>query len=66
MTNNRFTKLLLSIMAVMLFVNFLYGIFDTRPVGALKGNQDIGRYQISSRAAQSGHMPSTAGITGIR
>jgi hypothetical protein len=66
MTNNRFTKLLLSIIAVMLFVNFLYGIFEARPVGTAKGNEDTGRYQISSRAAQSGHMPSTAGITGIR
>jgi hypothetical protein len=64
MTNNLFMKLLLSIIAVMIFVNFLYGIFEARPVGAVKGNEDIdiGRYQISSCAAQSGHMPATADI----
>jgi len=54
MDTDRFTKILLCIVAVMLFINFLYGVFEIRPAGAVKGNEDIGRYQISSWAAQAG------------
>ncbi len=52
MDTDRFTKILLCIVTIMLLVNFLYGIFETRPAGAVRGNEDIGRYQITSWAAQ--------------
>jgi hypothetical protein len=54
MMDNSFTKILLGMIAAMLLINFLYGVFEVRPLRADKGNEDIGRYQISSWAAQSG------------
>jgi len=54
MKTDSFTKVLLCIIAAMLFINLLYGFFEIRPAGAAKGNEDIGRYQVSAWAAQSG------------
>jgi hypothetical protein len=53
MDTERFTKILLGIMTIMLIVNFLYGVFEIRRAGAVKENEVIGRYQISSSAVQS-------------
>ena len=51
MDTERFTKILLGIMTIMLFVNFLYGVFEIRRAGAVKENEVIGR--LSSSAVQS-------------
>ncbi len=53
MTDERFTKILWGMIAAMLFINLLYGIFQSLPAGAVKGNEDIGRYQITCKSAQS-------------
>ncbi len=47
-------KFLLSIVAVLFLLNFMYGIFSSGTAEAVKENEDIGRYQISSWAATSG------------
>ncbi len=53
MTTDRFTKVLLSIIAVMLFINFMYAVFEAGTGSVTKGNDDMGRYQITSRAAHA-------------
>ena len=47
-------KSLLSAVALLLLLNFANGIFSSGTAEAVKGNEDIGRYQISSWAANSG------------
>ncbi len=47
-------KFLLCIVAVLLLLNFTHGIFSSGTAEAVKENEDIGRYQISSWASPSG------------
>ena len=47
-------KLLLCIVVVLLLQNFTHGMFSSGTAEAVKGNEDIGRYQISSWASPSG------------
>lgn len=52
MKENRLIKVLLSVIAVLLFLNLLHTV-STRTAVAVQ-NEEIGRYQISAWAAQSG------------
>jgi hypothetical protein len=54
MRTDRSTKILLGIISVLLFLNLLQGIFPAKPAVAQKSNSEIGRYQVSAWAAQSG------------
>ena len=47
-------KFFLSIVALLILLNFTHSIFSSGTAEAVKGNEDIGRYQISSWAATSG------------
>jgi len=51
---DRFTKTVLCVIATLLFLNLVHGLFTSKPVLAARGNEDIGRYQISAWAAQAG------------
>jgi len=53
MTTDRFTKVLLRIIVVMLLINFMYAVFEARTESNAKRNDDMGRHQITSRAAQA-------------
>lgn len=54
MKTDRIAKALLTVIAVLLFMNFLCSAFPVGPANAVKGNEEIGRYQVASWAAQSG------------
>ena len=45
---------LISITAILLLLNFTNGMFSSGTAEAVKGNEDIGRYQIAAWSAQSG------------
>ena len=47
------TKIVLGVIAVMLVLNFAHRLFIVRPALAVNDGGGIGRYQISSWAAQS-------------
>lgn len=49
-----FTKVLLSLIVVLLALNLGSNFFNTKPAMALPENSQIGRYQISSWAASIG------------
>jgi hypothetical protein len=49
-----FTRAILGIIAVLLFLNFARSFFASKPTAAAGGNEGIGRYQISAWAAQAG------------
>ncbi len=49
-----FTKTVLSLIAVLLFLNLTSGLFVSKPAGAQEEKAAIGRYQISSWAASVG------------
>jgi hypothetical protein len=51
---DRFTKIVLSLIAVLLFLNLISGLFVSQPVLAQQEKAAIGRYQISSWAASIG------------
>jgi len=51
---DRFTKIVLSLIAVLLFLNLISGVFVSKPVLAQQEKAAIGRYQISSWAASVG------------
>jgi hypothetical protein len=46
------TKLLLGLIAVLLFMNLMHGMFVSQPASAARDNEAIGRYQIATWAAQ--------------
>ena len=48
MKTDRFTKVLLGIIAVLLFINLMNSFFSSKPALALSGSDDKGRYQISA------------------
>jgi len=54
MKTDTFTKTLLMIVAVLLLMNLFAGILPVEKAAAQKGSEDIGRYQITSWAAQAG------------
>jgi len=54
MNIDRFTKVILCIIAVLLFFNFAQNLFGSKPVFAVPENSTPGRYQISSWAAHGG------------
>ncbi len=56
MKRDVFNKLFLVIIAFLLLLNFMQGIFSTNTVMAEKDNEQVGRYQISAWAAQSGRF----------
>ena len=53
MTNDRFTKILLSIVAAMLFINLLYAVFAVSRLGG-QGGPGVAQYLLSSWSVQSG------------
>ncbi len=56
MKRDVFNKLFLVIIAFLLLLNFMQGIFSTNTVMAEKNNEQVGRYQISAWASQSGRF----------
>jgi hypothetical protein len=53
---DRFTKVILFIIAALLFLNFAQSLLASKPVLAVSENNAIGRYQISSWAAYGGAL----------
>jgi len=53
MKTDRITKVLLRIIAILLFINLMNSFFSSRQALAVPGDKDTGRYQISAWAAQS-------------
>ena len=51
---DRFTKVILCVIAILLFLNLVHGLLASKTVLAVGGSEGIGRYQISSWAAHSG------------
>ena len=54
MKGNLFYKCMLGIIALLLLLNLMQGGFSTDTAEAVKDSGEIGRYQISSWASQSG------------
>ncbi|MFW6115316.1 MAG: hypothetical protein ACOC6E_03360 [Thermodesulfobacteriota bacterium] len=54
MNIDRTTKVILCIIAVLLFLNFAQDFLTSKPVFAVPGNSPIGKYQITSWAAHGG------------
>ncbi len=50
------TKVILSIIAGLLFLNLARDFLASKPALAVRGGEEIGRYQISAWAAQAGAM----------
>ncbi len=51
---DRFTKIILCITAILLFLNLAHSFLASKPALAVRGSEDIGRYQISAWGAQAG------------
>ena len=49
-----FTKVVLSIIAMLLFLNLADSFFASKQALAVSGSEEIGRYHISEWAAQAG------------
>lgn len=47
-----FTKLLLGLIAVLLFMNLMHSVFVSQPALAVPENQAVGRYQVAAWGAQ--------------
>ena len=56
MNVDRSSKVILCIIAVLLFLNFAQGLLASKPVFAVSENNATGRYQISSWAAHGGGL----------
>ena len=54
MNIDRFTKVMLCIIAVLLFLNFAQNLFGSKPAFAVPESSTPGRYQISSWAGHGG------------
>jgi hypothetical protein len=52
METDRFTKVLLGIIAILLFINLVSSFSSSKPALALSGSEDKGRYQISAWGVQ--------------
>ena len=61
MKTDLFTKVALSVIAVLLFLNLLTGLFSSTPVTAEQQNAQIDRYQISAWASPIGTYGHHAG-----
>jgi hypothetical protein len=53
---DRFTKVILCVIGILLFLNLARGFLASKPALAVRGGEEIGRYQISAWAAQAGAM----------
>jgi hypothetical protein len=53
---DRFTKVILCIIAALLFLNFAQSLLASKPVSAASENDVMGRYQISAWAAYGGAL----------
>ncbi len=53
MKTDRLTKVLLGLIAILLFLNLANGFFSSKPALAVSGNEDKGRYQISAWATEA-------------
>ncbi len=53
MKADRLTKVLLGIIAILLFFNLLNSFFTSKPALAVSGSEDKGRYQISAWATEA-------------
>jgi len=53
MKTDRITKVLLEIIAILLFINLMNSFFSSRQALAVPGDKDTGRYQISAWAVQA-------------
>jgi hypothetical protein len=51
---DRFTKVILCIIAVLLFLNLAHRFFASKPALAVHGSEGRGRYPISAWAGQAG------------
>ena len=49
---DRFTKLLLGLVVVLLFMNLMLSMFVSQPALAVPENEAVGRYQIAAWGAQ--------------
>lgn len=54
MKTDPFTKVLLSMIAALLFLNLLSGMLSSRPATAEQANNGINRYQLSAWASSIG------------
>jgi len=54
MKSNLFYKCMLSLIATLLLLNFMQGVFSSKPAMADNLSEKIGKYQISAWSAQSG------------
>ena len=53
METDRFTKVLLGIIAILLLFNLVNSFFSSKPALAVSGRDDIARYQISAWGVQA-------------
>jgi hypothetical protein len=54
MKTDLFTKVVLSVIAVLLCMNLVSGLFSSRPATAEQANDTVNRYQISAWASSIG------------
>lgn len=53
MKTDRLTKILLGIVAILLFVNLMNNIFSSKPALAVSESENKGRYQIAAWGVQA-------------
>jgi hypothetical protein len=53
MKTDRLTKILLGIVAILLFINLMNNIFSSKPALAVSGSENKGRYQIAAWGVQA-------------
>jgi hypothetical protein len=56
MKTDRYTKIILSLAAVLLFLNLISSLLASGPVQAQDNRNEVGRYEISAWAATSGPL----------
>lgn len=61
MKREYFNKILLGIIALLLLMNFMQGLFSANTASAEKESEQVGRYQIAAWAARSGQTSHHSG-----
>jgi len=61
MKTDQATKILLGIIAVLLFINFMNNLFSSKPALAGPESENKGRYQISAWGVQAQNANPTSG-----
>jgi hypothetical protein len=61
MKTDRASQILLGIVAVLLFINFMNTLFSSKPVLADSQSENTGKYQISAWGAQAQSANPTSG-----